>query len=328
MWPHKCWIEGNNHFLSVAGYFFNKPAQCEAGFYCCKDILLTHVQFLLQESRSLFAKPLLISWHSGYSKCRTQYLPLLSIMTSGMPLDTDARFTHTIHNCKYNYLFVTGIHQVYRHVLLAFCAQFYFFFFFLEKNNTVKFQNFIYTRGDFFGCILNSSNDKLLLWVGFCFVFPCSPWLFPFLDKGSENCTRYIGIISNTDLSGPQEIRLHCISRRHLRMIFKEKSSRYLSKGASFCCLYWRSDCWLASSRGTEIPLKTPSIAFQLYMRLRWQAYFTSKLPHGFWEVMCFQSPCSRYKTKLLWNRKCSWKNTSNWFREHQTLPANSVCTM
>lgn len=145
MWPHKCWIEGNNHFLSVTGYFFNKPAQCAAGFYCCKDILLTHVQFLLQESRSLFAKPLLISWHPGYSKCRTQFLPLLSVMTSGMPVDTDAHFTHTIHKCNYNYLFVT----VSTRFIDMFCLLFvhnFFFFFFLEKNNSKISKLHIYAR--------------------------------------------------------------------------------------------------------------------------------------------------------------------------------------
>lgn len=297
-------------------------------FIAAKAYCWLMFSFSSRSPRSLFAKPLLISWHPGYSRCRTQYLPLLNIVTSGMPVDTDARFTHTIHNCKYKYLFVTVSTRFIDTVCLLFVHNLTFFFFLLEKNNTVKFQNFIYVRGDFLRCILNSCNDKLLLWVGFCFVFPCSPWLFPFLDKGSENCTRYIGIISNTDLSGPQEICLHCISRRHLRMIFKEKSSRYLSKGASFCCLYWRSDCWSASSRGGEIPLKTPSIAFQLYMRLHWQAHFISKLPHGFSEVMWFWNPCSRYKTKPLWNRQCSWKGTSNWFREYQMLPVNSICTV
>lgn len=43
---------------------------------------------------------------------------------------------------------------------------------------------------------------------------------------------RYIGIISNTDLSGPQEISLYCISRRPLRMLFKEKKFPLSFKGS------------------------------------------------------------------------------------------------
>lgn len=43
---------------------------------------------------------------------------------------------------------------------------------------------------------------------------------------------RYIGIISNTDVSGPQEISLYCISRWHLRMLFKEKKFPLSFKGS------------------------------------------------------------------------------------------------
>lgn len=67
---------------------------------------------------------------------------------------------------------------------------------------------------------------------------------------------RYIGIISNTDLSGPQEISLYCISRQPLRMLFKEKKFPLSFKG-SFVLLSLL-DCSSASSRVGEIPLKTP----------------------------------------------------------------------
>lgn len=43
---------------------------------------------------------------------------------------------------------------------------------------------------------------------------------------------RYIGIISNTDVSGPPEISLYCISRWHLRMLFKEKKFPLSFKGS------------------------------------------------------------------------------------------------
>lgn len=43
---------------------------------------------------------------------------------------------------------------------------------------------------------------------------------------------RYIGITSNTDLSGPQEISLYCISRRPLRTLFKEKKFPLSLKGS------------------------------------------------------------------------------------------------
>lgn len=123
MWSHKCWIEGNNNFLWVAAYFLNKAAQYEAGFYCCKGILLTHVQFSLQESQVLFVKLL-----------SNQLAPRLSQMQDSV----FAFITH--HDFRYNFRYkcsffkhnawlqiewpvCTCVHQVYRHILLTFYSQ-------------------------------------------------------------------------------------------------------------------------------------------------------------------------------------------------------------
>ena len=106
MWSHKCWIEGNNHFLDLLAIFLIKQPSMRLAFNAAK----AHCWFLFSLSsrspRSFSQSFFLISWLLDYPKCRTYYLPLLNIMNSCMPLGTDAHFAHTMHNCKYNYLFV------------------------------------------------------------------------------------------------------------------------------------------------------------------------------------------------------------------------------
>lgn len=65
------------------------------------------------------------------------------------------------------YVYPSGL-QVYRHIFPVFL---WTALWFPESNKPVKFLNFIYMQGDF---SQNTSNDKPLCQVGFCFV-TCSP---------------------------------------------------------------------------------------------------------------------------------------------------------
>lgn len=121
-----------------------------------------------------------VSWSLDYPRCRTQYLPLLNIMKSCIPVGTDAHFAHTIVFALLQIQFsaCTCIHQVYRFID-TFC-QFFLLTasWFPESNKLVKFLNFTYMQGDF---SQNNSNDKPLCQVGFCFVCHLLSLTFPIL---------------------------------------------------------------------------------------------------------------------------------------------------
>lgn len=71
MWPHKCWTEGNNHFLDLLAIFLIKQPSMRLAFNAAKE----HCWFMFilssRSPASFLQRCFLISWPLDYPRCRT-----------------------------------------------------------------------------------------------------------------------------------------------------------------------------------------------------------------------------------------------------------------